>query len=49
MTRHGRGSILWLVNFAGTISMVPGERKADLDEFDHGLEFVRSRVNGISD
>ncbi len=29
------------------ISMVPCERKADLDEFEHGLEFVRSRVNGV--
>ena len=27
--------------------MVPCERKADLDEFEHGLEFVRSRVNGV--
>ena len=29
------------------ISMVPCERKADLDEFEHGLEFLRSRVNGV--
>ena len=29
------------------ISMVPCERKADLDEFEHGLEFVRCRVNGV--
>ncbi len=29
------------------ISMVPCERKADLDEFEPGLEFVRSRVNGV--
>ena len=29
------------------ISMVPCERKAVLDEFEHGLEFVRSRVNGV--
>ncbi len=27
--------------------MVPCERKADLDEFEPGLEFVRSRVNGV--
>ena len=30
------------------ISTVPCERKADLDEFEHGLEFIRSRVNGVS-
>ncbi len=28
--------------------MVPCERKADLDEFEHGLEFIWSRVNGVS-
>ena len=29
--------------------MVPCERKADSDEFMHGLVFDRSRVNGVSD
>ena len=29
--------------------MVPCERKAVLDEFVPGLEFVRSRVNGVSE
>ncbi len=29
------------------ISMVPCERKAELDEFKDGLKFIRSRVNGV--
>ena len=31
------------------ISMVPCERKAELNEFVHGLEFVLSRVNRVLD